>query len=196
MEWIGMGCAKMNKIQFYKRSNQIKKMLIIPIVVLMLIAAITPITFAGTEDTVQVTFTPTGNMDISVDETHATFGNIPEGTGGHTPTEGAATTTYTLTNSGSSAAHIWVQTNFTTVGAEWTLDGTQTPGVDQYTILFINNSGGAAYYPAGANLTWVPSVAGGGGTHQWGIRLYLGNASGSAVLDAQTTMINFSCTYA
>jgi hypothetical protein len=183
-----MGCKTVSG-----KIDNIKKTLLINIVVAMFVAAVvTPVVFAAHSDYVSVSFTAAGDISLEVNKSGATFGSVTAGTGGNDPTEGASTLTYALFNNGSVAAHCYIDANASTDSTEWSLDDDGTPGVDAFSIHTVNNSGGATQFFSDTNKSWIDSLAGGGGSNAFGLKLGLGNASGSSVLDAQLHRLNFT----
>lgn len=177
-----MGCGKMNKSNFNKKSNQIKKTLIIPLVVAILIAVSTPMVFA---DFVTVTFDPTGSVDIDVNLTTANFTDVLFNSTDNYPTEGGLDTSYTVYNNGTLAAEVFIFSNLTTDTGNMTLDNAGSPGLDEYSL---DITGSNTTQITGSNATWLTSLAADGGAVTFGINLDLGY--GSSDFDWQTTRIN------
>ena len=182
-----MGCKTVSG-----KIDSIKKTLLINIVVAMFVAAVvTPVVFAAHSDYVSVSFTAAGDISLEVNKSGATFGSVTAGTGGNDPTEGSSTLTYALFNNGSAAAHCYIDANGSTDSGDWDLDDDGTPGVDAFSIHTVNNSGGATQFFSDSNKSWINSLAA-SGSNAFGLKLGLGNASGSGVLDAQLHRLNFT----
>lgn len=188
-----MGCKK-NRIYFSKNMEQLKKTMMIYLIVIMFASVfVTPVVFGGAHsDYIYVTFTPTGDIDLDVTIGTATFGNVVAGTVNDTASEGGTTSTYTLYNNGTAAAHVYIFSNATTTSGEWTLDNDGTPAVDNFCLKRWNSTGGGFVYIKNTNTSWISSLAAAGGTKLFGVTLQLGNSSGSSVLDAQNTRINIT----
>lgn len=195
MERVGnMGCKNVSG-----KIDNIKKTLMIFLIATMFVSSfIMPIVFGANEhaDYIKVTFTPTGDIELDVTLGTATFGDTVAGSVNETPDEGADSTTYTLYNNGTVAAHVYMWSNETTNGTaaqEWTLDNDGTPGLDNFCLKRVNNTATFGLeYVQNSNTSWIASLAGGGGTKLFGITLQLGNASASTHLVAQHTRINIT----
>jgi len=181
---LRMGCVKMNKTQFYKRSNQIKKTLIIPLIFVIMIAVATPMTFA---DHVTVTFDPSGGVDIDVNQSAANFSTVIWSSTDNYPTGFGTDTSYTVYNNGTAAAEVFICSNLTTDGGEMTLDDGGAPGADEYSI---DVTGSDNQQITGSNTSWIDPLAAGGGAVTFGLNLDLG--TGSTNFQWQTTRINIT----
>lgn len=168
---------------------KIKKILGVILVALMMITAITPIAFAGNlPETIRVTFTPSGDIDLDLFPITATFGTVTlEATDQH-PDEGSGDTDYTVYNNGSTNAVIYIFSNTTTDGDEWTLDGDGSPGEDAFSL---DVTGSDSAYITNSNTSWIADLDD-GSTVTFGMHLDLGTASGSGQLDGQVTTINIT----
>jgi len=184
-----MGCKKVDWIIFGRKASQIKKTLIVPLVVVMMITAVTPIVFAANEhsDTITVTFDPGGDIELDVTPGTATFGTVDFEASNEWPSEGGLDTTYTLYNNGSVAADVWIKANHTTDSGNMDLENTGNPAQDQYCL---NVTGSNAQQITNTNASWSNNLAGGGATITFGINLELG--TGSEDWAAQTTTINIT----
>ena len=176
-----MGCVKMNQISFNKKSSQIKKTLMIPLVVVIMLAVATPMTFA---DQINVTFNPAGGIDVDVNHTKANFSSVTFNTQDNYPTGAGGDTSFIIYNNGSLAADVFIYANLTTNEGDMTLDDAGTPGVDEFSL---DITGSNATQITSTNATWLnPLNAGGHG--YFGLNLDLG--LGSSDHDWQTTLIN------
>jgi len=174
---------------------KIKKISWSILVTLMTITAITPIASAGkgTPETIQVTFTPTGDIDLDLFPITATFGTVTLESTDEYPDEGAGDTDYTVYNNGSVSAVVYISSNISTdpVGeGDWRLKDSSSPGEDEYTL---DVTGSDATYITHTNTSWIADLTG-GSTVTFGLNLDLGTCSGSGKLDAQATTINITAT--
>ena len=172
----------MNKINFNKKSNQIKKTLIIPLIFLIMIAVATPMTFA---DYVTVTFDPSGAVDIDVNKSAANFSTVVFSSTNNYPSGAQTDTSYTVYNNGTAAAEVFIYSNLTTDSGELTLDDGGSPGADEFSI---DVTGSDAQQITGSNTSWIDPLAASGGTVTFGLNLDLG--TGSTNFKWQTTRIN------
>ena len=84
--------------------GRIKKTLIIPLIVVMLITAVSPLVLAAAEDYITVTFDPGGTISLEVSPDTASFGSVVfESTNNDVSEGGGGTTAYTLWNNGTVA---------------------------------------------------------------------------------------------
>ncbi|MGF3585434.1 MAG: hypothetical protein ACQXXD_06950 [Thermoplasmatota archaeon] len=158
-------------------------------------AFLTPVVFGGPHsDYIYVTFTPTGDISLDVYPGTASFGSVPAGTVNATPSQGSSTSTYTLKNNGSVAAHVYIFSNATTNTSEWTLDNDGQPADDHFCLKRWNSTGGGFVYIRNTNTSWIPNLAAAGGTRLFGLSLQLGNVTSGDKLDAQSTRINITGT--
>ncbi len=166
-----------------------KKISRVSLIAIMMITAIMPTSFAGlTPETIRVTFTPSGVIDLDLYPITATFGTVPVGNSNEYPDEGAGDTDYTVYNNGTTNAVIYIFSNWTTDGGEWDLDNDGSPGEDAYSL---DITGSDAQYITNSNVSWIADLDD-SSTVTFGINLDLGTASGSGVLDAQKTTINIT----
>jgi len=128
----------MNKINFNKKSNQIKKTLLISLVVTMLIIAITPVVpvvFAlPHSDVITVTFDPGGDISINASPDTAAFGAVVFSSKANTPTTYPGNTDYTVFNNGSAGADVYIFQNATTESKTMTADTNYPLDLDEYGI--------------------------------------------------------------
>lgn len=170
-----MGCNK----------KRIKSLLVICLIIAILTTAVSPIVLGGAhDDTVVVTFDPTGDIALEVWPATATFGSVTFSTSDNGPTEGAGDTDYTLYNNGTLAADIYIFSNTTTDGGEMTLDNAGAPSADEYSL---DITGTNVKQITNTNASWSADLAA-SGTITFGIDLNLG--SGTQDWGAQTTTIN------
>jgi len=189
-----MGCMKKNL--YGRKAGEIKKALLVTLVGAMFVSAITPVVFGATSDYIIVNFTPSGAIDISVNQTEVNF-SATAGTSGNYPTECPDNNDIAVFNDGQVDADISIDSNITTNSSgdrEWTLDEDGTPGEDHHSFRLVNNSGAAQTFVPNSDNTavWFTELNAGGGTNLFGVMLDLGNASSSTKLDAQLTWINFT----
>jgi len=188
-----MGCTKAKITIFRRRAGNINKNLIIPLVVVMVISAITPIAIAGSHSTsIDVTFTPSGDIDIDVSPKTANFSVVTVNTTNNRPQEGNTNDTYTLWNNGSVNAHVYVNSNASTEEGNWDLDSDGVfASTDSFSIEFCNSSGVTAQWVTSVNSSWMDPVPS-SDTRKFGIFLDISAASGAAALVQQNTTINIT----
>jgi len=192
-----MGCVKVKKSNFNKKAVFIaENVLFVYLVISMFIFAFfTPVVLGGAHsDYVTVTFTPSGDIDIAVNRTTATFGTVTLGSSNNNPTEVGGTSAYSLTNSGEVKAHVYIKSNHTTDGGEWTLEGAGSPGLDEFSIKLTNSTVGTRWF-TNANASWIASLAIDTPV-LFGLTLDIGTASVESKLDLQRTRLNFTATLA
>jgi hypothetical protein len=128
MGWIKIIYEVFNKIFFKANSN--KKIGFSLLISFIMLAATTPIVFAATEDTVIITFNPTGDIDIDVNISHYNFSNVVAGI--WTNTTGG---TFTLYNNGTIPMDTEIRTNASTDEGDMNLNQSGVaPNVDEYAI--------------------------------------------------------------
>jgi hypothetical protein len=170
---------------------KIKKILWVILVTVMMTTAITPIAIAENHsETIHVTFTPSGDIDLDVFPITATFGTVVLESTDEYPDEGAGDTDYTVYNNGSTNAVVYIFSNTTTDSGEWTLDNGGSPGEDEFSL---DVTGSDLQQITNSNTSWISDLND-GSTVTFGINLDLGTASGSGQLDAQVTTINITAT--
>jgi len=192
-----MGCNKINKDFYRKKADHIKVPLIVSLVITMVITAITPVAIASHEADINVTFDPEGDIDIAVSPTTATWvaTPIPLNTTDNDPDEGAGTGVYTITNSGSVAAHIWVHANTTSDGGDWTLDndGSWAVDADDTFAIQINNQTAGSQWITNTNASWIANLPD-QNSDKFGLQMDISSASGADVMDQQEHWINITGT--
>lgn len=194
-----MGCKKISRFVLYRKAGHAKDSLVIALIVTMLITAITPLAIAGEHaETINVTFTPSGDLDIIVSPNTATWASVAiNDSVAHNSDEGG-NSSYTLSNNGGLDAHIWVFTNDSTDSNDWDLDGTGWEdgftGSDLFALRLCNSTTTNQWLTT-SNTSWVPTLDA-GADHLFGICISLSNASGSSVMDPQASMISITATQA
>ena len=151
------------------------------------------ITSIHNEDYIVVTFTPTGDIDISVNISWANFTDVKAGSSDNAPKEPPSTgyyNSYTIHNAGEVAAKISVNTNTTTDTSLWTNSGAAGPPLNCYSI-YIENSTSEIHYFKNDSSVWYPSLAA-DGSFTFGLRLNLGYAGDSSRFAPQKTQLNFT----
>ena len=106
-----------------------KRKIVIGIIPLVIIATISPIIMATTEDAVIITFDPDGDIDIDVSPVNYSFGSIISGSWSNTTGN-----TFTLYNNGTIYMDVRIKTNATTDEGNLTLDPDGNPGIDFFSI--------------------------------------------------------------
>jgi len=182
-----MGCKKVNDLE--------NSFIIYLVVLVFVISFVTPAVLGGAHsDYVTVTFTPSGDINITVNRTTATFGTVTLNTNDNPTTEVGDTSAYSLTNSGTVKAHVYIKSNHTTDGGEWTLEGAGSPGLDEFSIKLTNSTVGTRWF-TNTNASWIASLAIDTPV-LFGLTLDIGTASVESKLDEQTTRLNFTATLA
>jgi len=181
----------MQKIKINKKSNQIKKTLIISLIVTMMITAIVPVVpvvFAlPHSDVITVTFDPGGDISINASPETAAFGAVVFSSKGNTPTTYPGNTDYTVFNNGTAGADVYIFQNATTESQVMSADTSFPLDLDEYGINITGTE--ACVIPLANGTLWEDNLAA-SATLTFGFQLDLG--AGSLDHAAQNTWVNIT----
>ena len=151
------------------RKEKINKFLLAGVLVTMLGVAISPLVMAATEDTLIVTFNPSGAVDIAIAPATYDFGSL---TGGANQ---ATTGDYiTIWNNGTVFMDVQAKSNASTLNL--TLDTDGSPSLDFFSINF-NEANSTGYCTAAYGTEFWTNVGPSGDTRSFDFTLYLGSIS-------------------
>ena len=186
-----MGCVKMKKINFNKKSNQIKKTLLISLIVTMLVTAFTPVVpvvlALPHSDVITVTFDPGGDISINASPETAAFGAVVFSTKTNAPTTYPGNTDYTVFNNGSAGADVYIFQNATTESQTMAADTSFPLDLDEYGINITGTE--AIVIPLTNGTLWEDNLAA-SASITFGFNLDLG--AGSLDHAAQNTWVNIT----
>ena len=166
-----------------------KKFIVAFLVIITLIATITPPIIMAADDTIHVTFDPSGSVSLDVSPQNLNFSTVSA------DGNEESSTTFTLYNNGSIAMKTDCDTNATTDEGDLTLDDDGSPTEDYFSLQFTSAAaldGNNNYIPS-AGTTLDNSLAA-SGSETFKITIYLGPISTDH--GWQTTTVNFTGTAA
>jgi hypothetical protein len=168
--------------------RDVKRDIFLIITVLMLIfAIITPSITMAADDTIHVTFDPSGSVTLDVSPQELNFSTV------NANSNEESSTTFTIWNNGTISMKTECETNTTTDEGNLSCDGDGTPGYDNFSLRFTSTTmdGNNEYISnSSASKTTLDNSLAAAGSDTFKITIYLGYLNDD--FGWQTTTVNFT----
>lgn len=164
-----------------------KDLFLISTILMLVFAIITPSMSMAADDTINVTFDPSGSVSLDVSPQELNFSTV------NADSNEESGTTFTIWNNGTIAMKTECEANTTTDEENLSCDGDGTPGYDNFSLRFTSTTmdGDDAYISnSSSSRTTLDNSLGASASDTFKISIYLGYLNDD--YGWQTTTVNFT----